>query len=724
MKAISHQELSIGSLALALCLALSLPLSSVAQVTTNWPGIPVVTIGATDPIASPGNPGVFTVFRSGDTNQTLLVYYQALGSASNGVDYVLTPPAPWVTIPAGVISNNITVTVTGGTAISATKTVVAQLAQSMLGMPVNYSIGCPSNAMVYLNPKQLTNLPPTVKIVTPTNGAVFVAPVDIPIVADARDADGYVARVEFFDGPLSLGTRTNNPASASPVNPFILVWSNAPAGYHILTAVATDNQGASTVSGPVSITVLPLPPPQPTVTIAATVPQASEPCGTNLAVNGKFTVYRDLGTNIALEVWLVISGTASNGQDYVAISNSVVIPQGAFSADLPVVPLADLNPSAAAETVVVGIVPPVCPAIWPPWPGCYKVGQPSVAIVSIAQCGGTPTNLPPVVRITSPPNCAVFRAPVDIPIYSYAFDPDGFVSTVECFAGTNSLGFAKRLSILVRSNTLPPISIASSNTFLFVWSNAPVGAFALTAKATDNGRAATVSPLVSITIVSPVPPPTNRVPVVSISATDPLAIEGTNCLPCAVSSAGGVAQPPYTNCGPKNATFMVRRLGDTNGALLVSYSVGGTATNGMDYAILPGTVTIPAGYRSAPIAVVPIDDGPPDISSTVVIRINVNAAAGTNNYVVGYPSSAAALILDSRGPIPIAANVLPDKCFHFSVPGPCGGWFRIEYSTDMSHWQSLSTSQVVNGSIDFVDPDASQDQARFYHVVPDVGPPQ
>ena len=51
-----------------------------------------------------------------------------------------------------------------------------------------------------------------------------------------------------------------------------------------------------------------------------------------------------------------------------------------------------------------------------------------------------PTNLPPVVRITSPPNGSVFRAPVNIPIYAYAADPYGSVASVEFFAGSASLG--------------------------------------------------------------------------------------------------------------------------------------------------------------------------------------------------------------------------------------------------------------------------------------------
>jgi len=36
----------------------------------------------------------------------------------------------------------------------------------------------------------------------------------------------------------------------------------------------------------------------------------------------------------------------------------------------------------------------------------------------------TITNLPPVVRITSPPNGAVFRAPVNVPIFAFAADRD------------------------------------------------------------------------------------------------------------------------------------------------------------------------------------------------------------------------------------------------------------------------------------------------------------
>src|SRR5208337_3106662 len=75
---------------------------------------------------------------------------------------------------------------------------------------------------------------------------------------------------------------------------------------------------------------------------------------------------------------------------------------------------------------------------------------------------------------------------------------------------------------------VPLSPIYPTNLFFLTWSNAPVGAHVLTAVATDNGGATAVSAPVHITILPFLPQPTNRPPIVSIVATDPVAIEGTN----------------------------------------------------------------------------------------------------------------------------------------------------------------------------------------------------
>ena len=351
------------------------------------------------------------------------------------------------------------------------------------------------------------------------------------------------------------------------------------------------------------------------------------------------------------------------------------------------------------------------------------------AVVNITVLAGPPpTNHPPVVRITSPPNGSVFRAPLDIPIFSYAADFDGSVTGVEFFADNINLGFGHHVTAVP-----PPLSttavVAPTNFWELTWINPPLETnIALTAKATDNNGASTVSDPVLVSILPPLTPPTNRPSLVGIVATDPVAIEGTNCwpwlgLPVASSTwsnwlASGVAYRTFTNCGPKDATFTVFRLGATNDELDVAYDIGGTATNGIDYVALPGLVTISAGERRADITIVPLDDGPPNITSTVILKLDADT-----NYLLGLPRAAAAIILDSDSPHAVN-GLMPGAVFNISASGPDGAWFHVEYSTDMIHWTPVCTNQVVNGRIDFVDPDAATNPARFYRTVPEAGPPQ
>ena len=179
----------------------------------------------------------------------------------------------------------------------------------------------------------------------------------------------------------------------------------------------------------------------------------------------------------------------------------------------------------------------------------------------------------------------------------------------------------------------------------------------------------------------------------------------------------------FTNCGPKNAIFTVRRLGSTNSDLAVTYATGGTASNGHFLCHPPGpVVTILAGQRTAMITVVPIDDGPPDITSTVILTLlpdmQTNPLPG---YVLGFPRRAAAIIIDN-GPCP-TTGMLPGGCFHLITPGPDAAWFYVQCSTDLVNWTSVCTNQVINGSIDFVDPDAAGNPSRFYRAVPLANPP-
>lgn len=94
------------------------------------------------------------------------------------------------------------------------------------------------------------NLPPSVAITSPTNGTTFAAPWTGTIHATASDPDGTVSKVDFFAGATRLGTVTNPPATPT------FTVTNLAAGNYTLTAVATDNGGASTTSSNVLIKVV------------------------------------------------------------------------------------------------------------------------------------------------------------------------------------------------------------------------------------------------------------------------------------------------------------------------------------------------------------------------------------------------------------------------------------------------------------------------------------
>ena len=91
------------------------------------------------------------------------------------------------------------------------------------------------------------NAAPTVSITNPANGAVFTAPANIAIDADAADSDGTIGKVEFYAGTTLVQTELYSPYNA--------FWNNVPAGTYTLTAKATDNTGATTTSSPITVTV-------------------------------------------------------------------------------------------------------------------------------------------------------------------------------------------------------------------------------------------------------------------------------------------------------------------------------------------------------------------------------------------------------------------------------------------------------------------------------------
>jgi hypothetical protein len=89
------------------------------------------------------------------------------------------------------------------------------------------------------------NTPPTVTLAKPN--PFLTAPATMALSATAADANGTVAKVEFYSGAIKLGEDTTSP--------FTYSWTGVAAGTYALTARAIDNQGAATISAVVNATV-------------------------------------------------------------------------------------------------------------------------------------------------------------------------------------------------------------------------------------------------------------------------------------------------------------------------------------------------------------------------------------------------------------------------------------------------------------------------------------
>ena len=130
------------------------------------------------------------------------------------------------------------------------------------------------------------NMPPTVSLAA--SAAALTQGQAVTLSATAADADGTVAKVEFFNGTTKLGETS--------ATPYQLSWTPTAASTYALTAVATDNAGASTTSAATSLTVSAAP-------AASTTPVAT---GSNLVVNPGFEA--DGAPTTTPAAWQTVAG--------------------------------------------------------------------------------------------------------------------------------------------------------------------------------------------------------------------------------------------------------------------------------------------------------------------------------------------------------------------------------------------------------------------------------
>ena len=236
-----------------------------------------------------------------------------------------------------------------------------------------------------------TPVPPAVSVTAPVNGSVITTGTQVTIRAAATDADGTIAKVEFFVNGTNIGEDVSSP--------FELTW-NAVQGTQIITAKATDNSNLSTTSESVTVTVNQGSSGLPVVTITA--PAA----GSYLTANSQVVIEAtasDAGGSIT-KVEFLVNGTKI-GEDNTA-------------------------PYQFTWTALTGTRNLLARAT------DNEGNQVNSTVVTVLVNAGNS----PAVSVTAPASGAVIQAGSVVSIMADASDQDGTITKVEFFVNGTKIG--------------------------------------------------------------------------------------------------------------------------------------------------------------------------------------------------------------------------------------------------------------------------------------------
>jgi len=105
----------------------------------------------------------------------------------------------------------------------------------------------PFNINFFEGVLRAANQAPVTAITSPAANTSFTFGQPIAITATATDADGSIAKVEFFANGNKIGERSGAP--------YTFTWEAPIAGANVLTVRAIDNEGSATTSAPVTVNV-------------------------------------------------------------------------------------------------------------------------------------------------------------------------------------------------------------------------------------------------------------------------------------------------------------------------------------------------------------------------------------------------------------------------------------------------------------------------------------
>lgn len=358
---------------------------TVTITITDNDQVALPTVGFSQPTASSSESvsiaPIYVILSNPQVAPITVDYAITGGTATAGTDYDIT--AGTLTFAAGETAKVLPGTMTDDGAQEPSETIIVTLSNptaATLNQNAAHTYTITDNDAVTLTIAASTPAaePSTSGLftLTRTGSTTGALTANLAITGTATEGGDYTAiatTAEFFAGSAT---------ATVPVNVI-----DDSVGESVETVIATITAGGYTI-GPPSAATLNLTDDEPAVSMIASDANAGELGGNT----GTVVITRTGSTAAAFTVNATISGTATVGADYAAISTPVVIPIGSASATLTITPVDDAAPESN-ETVIVTLNA-----------GAYLITTPNPATVTIVD---DDVNNAPVVAITSPTVAAI-----------------------------------------------------------------------------------------------------------------------------------------------------------------------------------------------------------------------------------------------------------------------------------------------------------------------------
>jgi len=545
---------------------------------------------------------IYTFTRSGLTTNSLTVNYSISGTATLNTDYTRTGTNNTVTFAAGSSTATVTIDPTPDTIVESNETVILTLAAG-----TGYTVGTTTpvtgtitnddtSVTLAVSPASVTEDGTTNLIYTFTRNGVTTNPltVNYSISGTATLNTDYTRtgtnNTVTFAAGSSTATVTVDPTADTIVenNETVALTLAAGTGY----TIGTTNAVTGTITND-----------DTSVTLAVSPASVTEDGTTNLI----YTFTRSGVTTNPLTVNYSISGTATNGNDYTLLPTSVTFAAGSSTATVTIDPTPDTTVESD-ETVILTLAAGTG----------YTVG-------TTTPVTGTITNDDTSVTLAVSPASVTEDGTTNL---IYTFTRSGLT--------TNPLTVNYSISGTATLNT-DYTRTGTNNTVTFA-------AGSSTATVTIDPTADTIVES-DETVILTLAAGTGY----TVGTTTPVTGTITNVTLPSVTLA--VSPSSVTEDGTSNLIYIFIRTGDTTNPLTVNYSIGGTATNGSDYTLLPTSVIFEANSAIATVMVDPTADTTVENNETVALTL----AAGTG-YIIGTTNAVTGTITNDDTSVTLAVS--------------------------------------------------------------------